>query len=91
MDQNRRRSLTPTCDPHRSAGRRSSAAGTLNHFEIEIREVRPDVYVVMWIEPASGNTVTHVDDFANSVAYTNITDLASKGFWRLKGTISAMS
>ena len=61
--------------------------GTLNHFEISMTEIRPDVYVVIWIEPATGNTVTHVEDFANNIAYTNITDLASKGFWRLKGEI----
>jgi len=65
----------------------SYPAGTVNHFEIEMIEVRPDVYMVTWIEPATGNTVTHVEDFANNVAYTNITDLASKSFWRLKGAI----
>jgi phenolic acid decarboxylase len=63
------------------------AAGTLNHFEIEMTEIRPDVYMVTWVEPATGNTVTHLDDFATNVAYTNITDLKSKSFWRLKGEI----
>lgn len=62
-------------------------AGTLNHFEIELNEIRPDLYQVTWVEPATGNTVTHIEDYANNRAWTNITDLASKGFWRLKGTI----
>jgi hypothetical protein len=61
--------------------------GTINHFDIQMTEIRADVYMITWIEPAAGNTVTHVDDFAHSIAYTNITDLASKGFWRLKGQI----
>lgn len=64
--------------------------GTVNNFEIDMTEVRPDVYMVTWIEPTTGNTVTHVDDFANLVAHTNITDLASKGFWRLKGEIKPL-
>ena len=41
--------------------------------------------------PFSGNTVTHVEDFENRVAYTNITDLASKQFWRLKGTVEPLA
>ena len=67
------------------------AKGTLNHFEINMTEIRPDVYLITWIEPATGNTVTHVDDFARGVSFTNITDLASKGFWRLKGTIKSVA
>jgi hypothetical protein len=61
--------------------------GTVNHFETTITEIRPGIYMITWIEPATGNTVTHVDDFVKSVAYTNITDLASKSFWRMKGEI----
>jgi hypothetical protein len=64
------------------------AKGTVNHFEISMTEVRPDVYMITWIEPATGNTVTHVDDFGSRIAFTNITDLASKSFWRLKGNIT---
>jgi hypothetical protein len=65
--------------------------GTRNHFEISMVEVRPDVYMVTWVEPATGNTVTHVEDFANNIAYTNITDLLTKGFWRLKGEIKPVN
>jgi hypothetical protein len=38
-----------------------------------------------------GNTVTHVEDFAHNIAYTNITDIGSRGFWRLKGEIKPAS
>jgi len=31
--------------------------------------------------------VTHVEDYERGIAFTNITDFASKQFWRLKGTI----
>ena len=54
-------------------------------------EIRPDVYMVTWIEPATGNTVTHVEDFASNIAYTNITDLGTEGFWRLKGEIKLVN
>jgi predicted GTPase len=65
----------------------SYPAGTVNHFEIEKTEIRADVYMVTWIEPATRNTVTHVEDFANNIAYTNITDIGTSSFWRLKGEI----
>lgn len=65
-------------------------AGTVNHFDIELTEIRPDLFQITWIEPDTGNTVTHVDDFAALRAWTNITDLASKGFWRLAGTITPL-
>ena len=50
-------------------------------------KIRPNVHVVIWVEPATGNTVTHIEDYENNIALTNITDFASKRFWRLKGTI----
>ena len=65
------------------------AKGTVNVFDIARTELRPDLYLVTWVEPATGNTVTHVQDFANDVVYTNITDLASKKFWNLRGTIAS--
>jgi hypothetical protein len=61
--------------------------GTLNQFEIEMTEIGMDQYMVTWLEPATGNTVTHVEDYGRGIAYTNITDMASRQFWRLKGTI----
>lgn len=65
----------------------SYAKGTLNHFEIAMTEIRPDVSMVTWIEPQTGNTVTHIEDYEHNIAFTNITDLASKQFWCLKGAI----
>ncbi len=62
-------------------------AGTVNQFDIEMTEIRPDLYQVSWIEPATGNTVTHIEDYENNVAWTNITDVKTKEFWRLKGSI----
>ncbi|EUJ31390.1 metallo-beta-lactamase family protein [Listeria floridensis FSL S10-1187] len=65
-------------------------SGTVNHFEIQVALLRDNLVMLTWVEPATGNTVTHVDDFVNNVAYTNITDLASKQFWRLSGTITRL-
>ncbi len=65
------------------------ATGTVNHFETQRTVLRPDLYLVTWTEPATGNTVTHVQDFANATVYTGITDLASKQFWNLRGTITS--
>jgi hypothetical protein len=36
--------------------------------------------MVIWIEPATGNTVTHAEGYEQKIAYTNITNLASKQF-----------
>lgn len=65
-------------------------AGTLNHFEITMVELGPNLYMVTWTEPATGNTVTHIEDYGSLTAYTNITDLASRQFWNLKGSIEAL-
>ena len=67
------------------------ATGTLNHFEIQMTEVRTNVYMVTWVEPDTKNTVTHLEDFENNIAYTNITDVASKQFYNLKGTIERIN
>jgi phenolic acid decarboxylase len=60
---------------------------TLNRFDIEMTELGPDLYMVTWEEPQTGNTVTHVEDYAKGMAFANITDIASRQFWRLKGVI----
>ncbi|WP_211878464.1 MoaF-related domain-containing protein [Pseudarthrobacter albicanus] len=65
----------------------SYPAGTLNKFDITRTQLRPDLYLVTWVEDDTGNTVTHVQDYANLTAYTSITDLASRGFWNLRGRI----
>lgn len=66
-------------------------AGTINHFEIEITNLQDNFYMITWTEPESSNTVTHVDNFANGISYTNITNIDSKQFWRLKGTIKKIA
>jgi hypothetical protein len=53
-------------------------------------EIRPNVYMITWIEPDTKNTVTHIDDFEKHIAYTNITDVESKQFYNLKGTIEPL-
>jgi len=47
----------------------SYAKGPLNHFEIAMTEIRPDVYIVTWVEPATGNTVTHIEDYERGIAF----------------------
>ncbi|MBO1330284.1 MoaF N-terminal domain-containing protein [Streptomyces sp. VRA16 Mangrove soil] len=63
-------------------------SGTLNTFTVTRTEVRPDLWMVTWTEPDTGNTVSHVQDFAAGTVWTNITDLASGAFWNLRGTIT---
>lgn len=64
-----------------------TAPGTVSRLEVAMTELRPDVYMVTWVDPDTGSTVTHVEDFANKVAYANTTNLVSEGFARLKGEI----
>lgn len=61
--------------------------GTLNHFEIQMTEIRPGLYMVNWTESDTKNTVTHIEDYEHNIAFTNITDIAAKKFYNLKGTI----
>jgi hypothetical protein len=61
--------------------------GTLNHFDIQMTEIRPGLYMVNWTEPDTKNTVTHIEDYEHNIAFTNITDIATKQFYNLKGTI----
>ena len=61
--------------------------GTLNKFDIDMTQIRPNVYMVTWIEPKTGNTVTNVEDYEQHIAFTNITNIASRQFWRFKGKI----
>jgi hypothetical protein len=64
--------------------------GTVNHFEIHWIETRPDLYMVTWAEPETGNTVVHVQDFAREIAYANVTNLALRGFSKLTGQITPL-
>lgn len=52
-------------------------------------EIRPNVYMVYWLEPKSGDNVVHVQDLENGIVYTNIA--APHGlFTNLKGTIKIL-
>lgn len=53
-------------------------------------ELQPNLYMVTWSEPATGNTVTHIEDNGSLTAYTNITDLASGQLWNLKDSSEAL-
>lgn len=66
------------------------AKGTVNHFDIQVTPLREKLYMLTWIEDKTGNTVTHVEDYENMTVCTNITDLTTKSFWRLKGKISPL-
>ncbi len=53
-------------------------------------EIRPQVYMVYWHEPASITNVVHVEDFKNKLVYTNIA--AKDGsFMHLKGTLQLLN
>lgn len=65
--------------------------GTVNHFEPDITALGHNLYMITWTESDSHNTVTHVDNFADHLAYTNITALSTGDFWRLKGSISLLN
>lgn len=49
-------------------------------------KIRPQVYMVYWHEPKSGDNVVHIEDYLRGEVYTNI---ASKdgGFTHLKGRL----
>ncbi|TLY48344.1 MAG: MBL fold metallo-hydrolase [Gammaproteobacteria bacterium] len=53
-------------------------------------EIRPQVYMVYWHEPASVTNVVHIEDFEHKVVYTNIA--AKDGsFTHLKGTLQLLN
>jgi hypothetical protein len=50
------------------------------------REIRPNVFMVYWQEKDK-TTVTHIEDFANGLVYTDITSPANE-FSNLNGTLT---
>lgn len=53
-------------------------------------EIRPQVYMVYWHEPASVTNVVHIEDFEHKTVYTNIA--AKDGsFTHLKGTLQLLN
>ncbi|CAI1624975.1 Uncharacterised protein [Serratia proteamaculans] len=64
----------------------ASTQGVTDTVQYTAVEIRPEVYMVYWSEPKSGDNVTHVEDFQRGEVYTNI---ASKdgSFTHLKGQL----
>jgi hypothetical protein len=60
-------------------------AGAEESLAIEIRLIRPDVFLVSWRE-ADGITVVHVEDFATHVFHSCVT-LPDGGFRRHSGSM----
>ena len=59
--------------------------GIAETFNVAITPICSEIFMVSWQE-ASGVTVVHIEDYWNSIAYTNIT-LPDSTFIRLKGTL----
>lgn len=49
-------------------------------------EIRPQVYMVYWHEPGTGDNVTHVQDYPRGIVYTNIAS-GDGSFTHLTGQI----
>lgn len=65
-------------------------AGVSSELGMTMTEIRPNVYMVTWIEPKSGRAATHVEDFERGIAYTNVMDAATKRVLKLMGRIKAV-
>ncbi|CAK1276932.1 MBL fold metallo-hydrolase [Burkholderia pseudomallei] len=60
--------------------------GATDTVEYKAMQIRPQVFMVYWHEPKSGDNVVHVEDFENGIVYTNIAHRNGE-FQHLKGTI----
>lgn len=64
--------------------------GERDNVQYTAIEIRPQVYMVYWHEPASVTNVVHVEDFEHKLVYTNIA--AKDGsFTHLKGTLQLLN
>lgn len=64
--------------------------GDRDNVQYTAIEIRPQVYMVYWHEPASVTNVVHIEDFKNKLVYTNIA--AKDGsFVHLKGTLQLLN
>lgn len=60
--------------------------GTRDNVQYTAIEIRPQIYMVYWHEPATNTNVVHIEDFEHHIVYTNIA--ANDGsFTHLKGTL----
>jgi glyoxylase-like metal-dependent hydrolase (beta-lactamase superfamily II) len=64
--------------------------GDSDNVQYTAIEIRPQVYMVYWHEPANMTNVVHVEDFEHKIVYTNI--VAKDGsFTHLKGTLQLLN
>lgn len=64
--------------------------GDRDNVQYTAIEIRPQVYMVYWHEPATATNVVHIEDFAQHIVYTNIA--AKDGsFMHLKGTLQLLN
>ena len=59
--------------------------GTSETVQIAVTPIRPGVFLICWQE-ANKTTVVHVQDFANGIVHTNITERRG-AFLRRSGTL----
>jgi MoaF N-terminal domain len=57
----------------RALGTKVQPAGQQMTVAITRTQLRPDLFMVYWIEESLGTTVVHVQDFENQKVWTNIT------------------
>lgn len=79
--------LTFTDDRHMSfVGTTGQFKGATDSVEYVAKEIRPNLFMVYWHEPKTGDNVVHVQDFEKGVVHTNIASPDGK-FLHLDGTI----
>jgi len=59
--------------------------GTSETVQIAVTPIRPGVFLICWQE-ANKTTVVHVEDFANGIVHTRITERTG-AFIRRRGTL----
>ncbi|NIG98215.1 MAG: hypothetical protein G5701_03070 [Serratia symbiotica] len=52
-------------------------------------KIRPQVYLVYWHEPKSGDNFVHIEDYLRGEVYTNIA-IKDGGFTHLKGRLKTV-
>ena len=67
-------------------GNGPASEGITDTVQYTAVEIRPQVYMVYWHEPTTGDNVTHVQDYPRGIVYTNIAS-GDGSFTHLKGQI----
>ncbi|CAI0803513.1 MoaF-related domain-containing protein [Serratia entomophila] len=63
-----------------------ASQGVTDTVQYTAVEIRPQLYMVYWHEPKSGDNVTHVEDYQRGEVYTNIAG-KDGSFTHLKGQL----